>query len=582
MEDSSILINNFWEYDIWNIDYTQLYNDKIITIINDINRLNNQMNYNNINYNNTIININHNYDIIITDNKYINTEIDRIKKENLNYLKKHAECIPEYHFLLIKIINKKIENYKLNIHNNIIILNNKEKHNNKENNNQEKYNINIDNLDILYNEFIKNIVSDNYEEIIIKLDKNINKNKNIIEEITKIEKEIILIDSENLLKSNKIQHLIKPYIDNYDELFKIWNYGNLDEYIDINCNITMSEYSSNTRYIEPYISLSLTFNQKYELIKIFIEKYFYNYYVIFTISSKHNFDIKSINLINDNFYCIPIIYNKDDIREQDDHLLLFLTYYLNSMIKTSLIYLISNDKFRWYNTNITYIRDIKFMYNYDDNKIDIIIYKNNDGGEIIKLDDKMYILGYNNMPIIDNMTNNEIEEENINCKIIKDNLYIILCYLYKNGNLNRYEIYLKKMIKDLIKIITLIYNNLKCIFTFLKNNTNNDIFNYVLNNNIKIEDKEILLLNEDILNYKIICEIYILLKMISLNYINSELILKIIKLYSIIINIYDNIHAYIHKIRKLSNNKSEINELFLNINCIFLYIKKIGIFKKNI
>ena len=70
--------------------------------------------------------------------------------------------------------------------------------------------------------------------------------------------------------------------------------------------------------------------------------------------------------------------------------------------------------------------------------------------------------------------------------------------------------------------------------------------------------------------------------MISLNYINSELILKIIKLYSIIINIYDNIHAYIHKIRKLSNNKSEINELFLNINCIFLYIKKIGIFKKNI
>jgi hypothetical protein len=75
------ILNDFWENDVWNSNYTNIYNIKIKNIIKKI----------------QLLNKNKNVDII-----------KALKEENINYLKTHSDCIPEYHELIIKIKN----NYK--------------------------------------------------------------------------------------------------------------------------------------------------------------------------------------------------------------------------------------------------------------------------------------------------------------------------------------------------------------------------------------------------------------------------------------------------------------------------------------
>ena len=74
------ILNIFWENDIWNSDYNNIYNIKIKNIIKNFQKLDKNKNY----------------------------DYDFIKNENINYLKTHSDCIPEYHELIIKIKN----NYK--------------------------------------------------------------------------------------------------------------------------------------------------------------------------------------------------------------------------------------------------------------------------------------------------------------------------------------------------------------------------------------------------------------------------------------------------------------------------------------
>ncbi len=82
MDDKNNIIdkqlNNFWEYDVWNSNYNNIYNIKIKNIIKNFQKLDKNYDYN------------------------------LIKNENINYLKTHSDCIPEYHELIIKIKN----NYK--------------------------------------------------------------------------------------------------------------------------------------------------------------------------------------------------------------------------------------------------------------------------------------------------------------------------------------------------------------------------------------------------------------------------------------------------------------------------------------
>jgi hypothetical protein len=71
-------LNDFWENDVWNCNYNNIYNFKIKNIIKKIQLLNKTKNSNSIN---------------------------ELKEEHINYLKTHSDCIPEYHELIIKIKN---------------------------------------------------------------------------------------------------------------------------------------------------------------------------------------------------------------------------------------------------------------------------------------------------------------------------------------------------------------------------------------------------------------------------------------------------------------------------------------------
>jgi hypothetical protein len=77
-------LNAFWEEDIWNVNLQNINNNKIKHIIRSVQTLKKNMD---------------NFDII-----------NNIKETNINYLKTHSDCIPEYHYLIIeykkKIINK--------------------------------------------------------------------------------------------------------------------------------------------------------------------------------------------------------------------------------------------------------------------------------------------------------------------------------------------------------------------------------------------------------------------------------------------------------------------------------------------
>ena len=70
------IVEKFWEIDVWKINYKNIYNKKIKDIIKDVQ--------------------NNNYTII---------DIQNIKNNNIEYIKLHAECIPEYHMLIINFKN---------------------------------------------------------------------------------------------------------------------------------------------------------------------------------------------------------------------------------------------------------------------------------------------------------------------------------------------------------------------------------------------------------------------------------------------------------------------------------------------
>ena len=75
------VLNNFWENEVWKCNYKNIYNYKIKNIIKKIQFLNKNKN-----------------------------SINELKEEDINYLKTHSDCIPEYHELIIKIKNNNFKN----------------------------------------------------------------------------------------------------------------------------------------------------------------------------------------------------------------------------------------------------------------------------------------------------------------------------------------------------------------------------------------------------------------------------------------------------------------------------------------
>ena len=245
--------------------------------------------------------------------------------------------------------------------------------NTDDNNTNNTNNININNKKKIY---YKSILSSykNFREYLPEGKQELYNNlKRYKKEFYYIEsyftKTILIIDGENLLKSAKFQNIFKLLLGTIDfnNYFKNWMYG----------------YDDKT--ILPYTSLNLTIAQKKKILSLLSENYLNSFNVIFIINTKINEENNNDGIIftNDNNSVIfPIYYDKTIIREQDDHIIVFLSIFFQNNNKT---HIITADKFRWYKGELS-LKNFRFIYDYnelcihleicDHNTHDIIIYKN--------------------------------------------------------------------------------------------------------------------------------------------------------------------------------------------------------------
>jgi hypothetical protein len=628
-------ITDFWTNEIWKINklniYTHIKNKPLSNFIFEYKNLEKEFNDTHIKFS-----INVNYDVMIEDNKKkIKKKIINLKKDNLPMLKIHSDCFIEYHNIIFDYLNAKNNlchydlEFESEINNNILV------------NSQKNFNYDI--IEEQLNYFKKELVQDKsfYDSNLIlnTLENNFLKIKdilfNFINQISEnkqsnILNPILLIDVENVLKSFCVQDFLKSHIsdEKFNKYFYTWNNGYFENSNDTtsfdNNSITLSEYSSKLKYIEPFTSLNLSIDKKMKLIKILIDKLIKNtnYHTInflSTTNSTSSTSLKSNQLVNLNQSSefinssnqsntstisnqtnnlnlfIPIQYNdKFDIREQDDHLIIFLYILLKKINLNPII--ISNDKFKWFNSyNLLEIKNFKIFYDFDSNEKNIIIdfpYS----PPVYKINSNHYMFPFINYPILHNIQFTNLNKIEIITKtklkkITLDDINIIFEYIFHLSIIET-NIYINQEFTDII-IFCLNYleyfiKKFNKIDNFLSSNSKEKIFKISIETNSNIFDKHeiknYLMLME---NYLIFIKIYIVIKFVIFkNYSNSKFISIIIpdlcKIFDLIIGIYDIIDIHIYKIRKLSCSKSELEELFKKINTIYIYVRKQGYLKKNI
>ncbi len=367
------------------------------------------------------------------------------------------------------------------------------------------------------------------------------------------------------------------------------------------------------------------------------------------LSGKTNIDsdIKS-TFINDNkSIIIPVVYNKEDIREQDDHLLVYIFYHLSKLKNCEII---SGDKFKWFNHSDNYLKNFALEYNFDEQKININIsdaYTN----DIIIYKKYKYQLGYYYFPFLKNilyysfndlqidsdmlnnlMTNdyNQILEL-LNKKdyndtiILLTNIFLLLIELNSNYDNNillikKYSEFITIFITKIISFYKEIFDEILLILSRLTSmskkifdkfdkydsytlysiifESNDDLSNLSsltidwgfannLSNNKRTNNIDITKLQEyikfknNIEDYIFITEIYLIFKSMSFLLISGKPVIKISKLFSHIMKIYDTIENSIYKIRKISNNLNDFNKIFLSVLSHHIFMKKNGFCKKD-
>ncbi len=591
------LVDKFWNEDIYLAHPDYIYNENISNILNTINKLKKRTTH-------TLFGIGENLELEVYDPKNIQKEINKIKKDNLNYLKTHVECIPEY-FKFIQSIN--LNQIQKTLEQKILYLNT--------NNDEYSYssitdyikecesNINLDLLENLYLDFKSNLDLDNnkIEKIMYKLKNNFSQIQEIIHKNKIFNKNIILLDGENILKSFKIQYIIKNIIgqSDFNKYFDQWFYGNFNESIQTDCSMSLSEYSNSIKYTEPFNSIGLDLQEKKYLIDLIIEKYFNNFFVIYFLNSKLDNNSLSTNSpeLTSNTLFYPIFYNKLDIREQDDHLLIFLYKYLLNFTNLANLFIVSGDKFKFYKEDII-IKNFNIFYDLDiidktDNNIDKIklILCNQKSNDIVKYSNNLYNLE-NWFPLIEleylnkSIVKSESEQEPVNI----DNLVILIINKFldyikiikeENKLPNEFMKLIITHINQTIKIITQINSKFKILYNFLEENSKKNIFKIIFENSNIFKDDYLNNFNNQIEKFKIIINLYLIFKSFKYFYSYFDFTNRLSKLFSLIIYNYDQVETHLYKIRKLSNKNTSFNFIFLQLNSIYLYIKKIGLCKKN-
>lgn len=598
------ILKDFWDKQIWEVDLKHIQNQNILNIFKQYHKLSND--YNN---NNTHINFDSDFHVnIINNKKEIKKQIHKFKKDNLNFLKIHADCFYEYHQIINKIfINKNMEWDK-----EFAPINNTQ--------------IQLIPKDIIthykhFTKYISPIEPDSSTNIIEKLKYNLDiLGGGLCEYINKWvldnNKPFVIIDVENILKSSKIQYFLKSILDpeEYLKYFETWTNGyfQIDPDLELSntntlTNISLSQYSTKTKYIEPFTSLNLNINIKIKLLKIIIKHLLQNYNTISIITTNKSESVKN----NDFFelttkdYFMPIHYNKHDIREQDDHLILFL--YTLMKKKDINVLLLSNDKFKWYsepdNTDLDYPSNFKFLYDFDTWTKELIIGKAY-MPDIYKIDSKCFLFPFINFPIISedyigwknnpsNNPNNNPDDNWDSCNKIKSKFYLkyvdtqfksLYFYLLKLSVGYKVEVDLK-FINWIMDYLVELSKSFTKIFDFLNSHTKKEIFKISLENKNKyFSNEQIDNLKFSITKFITMIELFQIIKIIGIKiYPNDKkFILFTISIFSSIIEIYDEINANLYKIRKLSNSNSNLNTLFTELAHTFIFIRKQGYFKKNI
>lgn len=599
ISDFNSILEVFWSEKVWKINCSRVYYHKIYKIIFDAQKLKskiNKSNKSNKSNDDKIFNIDNNFNFFISDDcEDLQQSYDAIINDNAMFIKTHSECFInfnklQYNYFYIKNKTKLPEFILLTQSVNIP---NYYKH---EQLNIDKHYLIDDKYDL--NDF-KNFIDfdESKTDIMIhELHKTLSCNKNYINTAIKLsinsKKKIIIIDGENILKCFKIQHILQKLLDKniFNDYFNVWFNGSYLETDDISqSNLSLSEYSSNVRFLEPYSSLSMDVHTKFSLLKIIVEYLFQEYICIIICNSKTiTNNINELFSMN-NSVLIPICYEKKDIREKDDHLIVFLYYYFSQ--KNIEFYLLSGDKFKWmtFINDSNPIKNIKFLFDFDDYNIKYVL-SNAYNNDFIKKNNIVSHLSINYFPIPIEF-NNMFLKENYKKNNIDDFIFLLENFFVKNCFNNKED--LKK--NDFCIILNNIFNFIEkwCddfspIFNFLKNYTKNEIFKLlkkINQNTFKYNNIDFERFRLKINEYKQICNLYVIIKHISINInlnISNDIHIFIVKIFSKIIATYDSISSHIFKIRKLSNNKQPITLFFMELNSMFIYIKKIGIFKKQI
>lgn len=93
-------IGEFWKNDVWNSNIKYIYNKKIKDAIGQIQKLNS-----NLKKSGVFFVVDDDEFLIKSSGKILN-QIEKIKNENIKYIKSHGDSIPEYHKIIIKYKKK--------------------------------------------------------------------------------------------------------------------------------------------------------------------------------------------------------------------------------------------------------------------------------------------------------------------------------------------------------------------------------------------------------------------------------------------------------------------------------------------
>lgn len=95
-------IQEFWEKDLWKSNTKHIHNERIKDVLSQIQKLNSSSKPNKKFF-------------LMTDGEFkikndpkIEIQIEKLKKDNINYIKTHADSIPEYHNLIIEYKKKSL------------------------------------------------------------------------------------------------------------------------------------------------------------------------------------------------------------------------------------------------------------------------------------------------------------------------------------------------------------------------------------------------------------------------------------------------------------------------------------------